>query len=142
MNSATIAVAGEITEDQRSAIVAPLQEFSTSRGFEFRPQSVQLVLRDGDKIAGGLLGNTNWDWLRIEILSVAEHLRGSGLGRALVEKAETIAQERGCKGAWVDTYSFQAPGFYKHLGYQVFGTLPSYPGAEQRIFFMKMLAQK
>jgi len=56
-----------------------------------------------------------------------------------METAELMARRRGCVGAWVDTYSFQSPDFYQHLGYRIFGTLPSYPGAEQRIFLMKML---
>ena len=37
--------------------------------------------------------------------------------------AEREAIRRGCRGAWLDTYSFQARGFYERLGYTIFGTI-------------------
>ena len=139
MADAIVLLEDQINEDQRSAIIAPLGEFSAERSFEFRPNPVYLTLRESRQIVGGLIGHTNWEWLYIEVLSVAAHLRGRGHGRQLMEKAEAIALTRGCVGAWVDTYTFQSPGFYERLGYRVFGTLPNYPRAEQRIFLMKML---
>jgi GNAT superfamily N-acetyltransferase len=139
MTEAVILVASQITEDERAAVIAPLGEFSVARGFPFRPEPVFLLLREGERIVGGLIGHSYWDWLYIEVLSVAEHLRGSGLGRQLVEKAEEVARTRGCVGVWVDTFTFQSPGFYERLGYRVFGSLPNYPGTEQRIFLAKTL---
>ena len=53
--------------------------------------------------------------------------------------AEMRALERGCHSAWVDTFSFQAPGFYPRLGYEVFGEL-DYPPGHKRIFLQKRLA--
>ena len=52
--------------------------------------------------------------------------------------AEARALERGCHSAWVDTFSFQAPGFYPKLGYTVFGEL-DYPPGHKRIFLQKRL---
>ena len=49
------------------------------------------------------------------------------------------AVERGCHSVWVDTFSFQAPGFYPKLGYKVFGEL-DYPPGHKRIFLQKRLA--
>jgi hypothetical protein len=37
----------------------------------------------------------------------------------------------------LDTYSFQARGFYERLGYAVFGTLDDYPPGQSRIFLHK-----
>ncbi|WP_410052987.1 GNAT family N-acetyltransferase [Bradyrhizobium sp. SZCCHNS1054] len=95
------------------------------------------LLRESGRIVGGLIGHSSWEWLYIEVLSVAAHVRGRG--RQLMEKAEEIARARDCVGVWVDTYTFQSPDFYEHLGYSVFGMLPNYPRVEQRIFLMKML---
>ena len=36
----------------------------------------------------------------------------------LMAAAEARALERGCHSAWVDTFGFQAPGFYPKLGYR------------------------
>ncbi|HYE49005.1 MAG TPA: GNAT family N-acetyltransferase [Azospirillaceae bacterium] len=138
MDGIRITAAEALTDAQRDAVIAPLGRFSEGRGFPFRPEAVALVLTRGEAVLGGLIGATNWDWLHIEILSVAEALRGTGWGRRLVEEAESIARARGCAGAWVDTFSFQSPGFYRRLGYEVFGELPHYPGAESRLFLRKL----
>jgi hypothetical protein len=39
-----------------------------------------------------------------------------------MDRAEVHARERGCHSAWLDTFSFQARGFYEKLGYDEFGT--------------------
>ena len=49
-----------------------------------------------------------------------------------------VRLERGCHSAWVDTFSFQAPGFYRKLGYEVFGEL-DYPPGHKRFFLRKRL---
>jgi ribosomal protein S18 acetylase RimI-like enzyme len=54
-------------------------------------------------------------------------------------QAEQEAIARGCRGAWLDTYSFQARGFYERLGYAVFGILNDYPPGQKRIFLHKVL---
>jgi len=127
------------TDAERMAIIGPLAAFSLERGYRFEVDPVVLVLRANGEIVGGLIGHTNFGWLYVEILSVAETLRGQGHGRRLMAKAETIARGRGCVGAWVDTYSFQSPGFYPAVGYTLFGELPHCPGKERRLFFRKML---
>jgi hypothetical protein len=53
--------------------------------------------------------------------------------------AEEKARERGAKNAYLDTFSFQAPDFYKRLGYDVFGELPDCPHGHQRYFFRNQL---
>jgi hypothetical protein len=44
---------------------------------------------------------------------------------------------RGCVGAWLDTFSFQARGFYERLGYSLAGTIPDHPLGEARYFMIK-----
>ena len=70
----------------------------------------------------------------IDFLFVPENLRGAGHGRTLMQKAEEIARLRGCTGIWLDTFTFQARGFYEKLGYAVFGQLDNYPRGEVRFF--------
>ncbi len=52
---------------------------------------------------------------------------------------ETQACLRGCRGAWLDTFSFQAPGFYESIGYQRLGDLPDFPPGSRRHFLWKPL---
>jgi ribosomal protein S18 acetylase RimI-like enzyme len=131
----------ELTPADRAAIVGPLDEHGAERGFVWTVEAFALVLRDdAGRIVGGLIGRLHWGWLRIEILSVSADLRGSGWGRRLVAEAERRALAAGCKHAWVDTFSFQAPGFYQRLGYREFGRLPGYPAGHDRIFLAKELS--
>jgi ribosomal protein S18 acetylase RimI-like enzyme len=103
---------------------------------------VSLVLRgDGGRVIGGLLGSTVWDWLQIDTLWVAESDRGRGYGRALVERAEQIARERGCRNARVDTFDFEARGFYERLGYCVYGELTGFPRGHSHLHLAKRFGE-
>jgi GNAT superfamily N-acetyltransferase len=93
---------------------------------DWRPLTLALHAPDGT-LAGGLYGATIWGWLMIDGLWVAEALRGQGLGRRLLLAAEAAARARGCRGAWLGTFDFQARTFYERLGYKVFGEISGFP---------------
>ncbi|HEX8272882.1 MAG TPA: GNAT family N-acetyltransferase [Longimicrobiaceae bacterium] len=96
-----------------------------------------LVRADDGALVGGLLGFTHWDWLFVGHLWLPEALRGRGMGRELLLRAEREAIARGCRHAHLDTFSFQARGFYESLGYEVFGALDEYPPGHTRYFLRK-----
>ncbi len=107
------------------ALLAFNQRFAGPAGT--RP--LQLLLRNaGGAVEGGLSGRTRYRWMYVENFFIPEHRRGSGLGSRLLAAAEDEARARGCIGAYLDTNSFQAPGFYEKQGYSRFGTLDDYPG--------------
>src|SRR5690349_18967551 len=81
---------------------------------------VCLSLRDATgTLVGGVYGATMWGWLAIDGLWVAKELRGQGLGGGLLVAAEKLAMARGCRGAWLGTFDFQAREFYERHGYRV-----------------------
>jgi GNAT superfamily N-acetyltransferase len=90
-------------------------------------------------LVGGLLGRTFWGWLVIELLWIDVPHRGAGHGRRLMAAAEEEGRRRGCHHATVDTYSFQAPGFYENCGYERVGSLDDFPQGHQRHFYAKAL---
>lgn len=99
-----------------------------------------LALRDASgALAGGLYGATMWRWLLIDGLWVATPWRGQGLGRQLLGAAEAAARARGCQGAWLGTFDFQARGFYERHGYRVFGTLAEFPAGHAHFELWKLL---
>ena len=103
-------------------------------------QQVCFVIRSStQEIMGGLIGKTYWDWFYIDLLFVKEELRGQGYGHRLLEMAENEARTRGAREVYLDTFSFQAPDFYKQHGYQVFGELRDFPRGHQRYFLTKQL---
>jgi ribosomal protein S18 acetylase RimI-like enzyme len=103
-------------------------------------QRLCFVLHAPDQeIVGGVMGETYWDWFHLDLLWVKDELRGRGYGHRLLTLAEQEARQRGAKNAYLDTFSFQAPNFYKQHGYQVFGELEDFPPGHQRYFLTKKL---
>lgn len=89
---------------------------------------LNVMLRDETgNFAGGLCGMTIWDWLEIDRLFVPAGHRGQGWGALLLQTAETIAVQRGCRHVHLRTYEFQARTFYERHGYRVIGRLDGYP---------------
>ena len=126
----------------REAIVGPLVAYNADQtGLnDYRPLVV--VVRDAhDQVVGGLWGKTSYGWLFVELLFVPESMRGTGVGTRIMEQAETEAIARGCHGAWLDTFEFQARGFYEKRGYTCFGELPEYPRGSSRYFMRKELGE-
>jgi len=76
--------------------------------------------------------------LFVELLFVPESLRGQGIGTDLIRRAESEAIARGCHSVWLDTFEFQARGFYERLGCTCFGELKQYP-VGSRYFMSKQL---
>ena len=103
---------------------------------QFQRLCYALYAPDGE-IVGGVLGETYWDWLYIDLLWVKDELRGRGHGHSLLAQAEDDARLRGAKNAYLDTFSFQAPDFYEQHGYKVFGELRDFPPGHQRYYFYK-----
>jgi GNAT superfamily N-acetyltransferase len=128
------------TNEEREAILAPLRLYNAAQAGAANPQPVALLVRDDKgEILGGLYGRVFYQWLFIELLSVPEQARGQGLGSKLMHMAEELAREKACVGIWLDTFDFQAPEFYKKLGYSEFGHIADYPPGHQRFFFQKRL---
>lgn len=128
---AEIVFEAEPHADTRAAILDGLIAYNADKT-EHRfgpPQTVALALKDPDtgKSVGGLTARVSYSRMFVELLFIPESLRGQGLGEKLIEEAETVARKMGCTGIWLDTFSFQAPGFYKKLGFIEFGALPDYP---------------
>jgi GNAT superfamily N-acetyltransferase len=92
------------------------------------------------RVVGGVVGNTGPPWFYISALWVTERLRGQGLGSRLMDCAEQEASSRGCAGAYLDTFSLPALGFYRAHGYESFGELPGRGVAPTRHFLRKTLA--
>jgi GNAT superfamily N-acetyltransferase len=107
------------------------------RPADYRPLAILISHSDSQEILGGLWGGTYFAHLHVDLLFVPESLRRGGLGRRLMREAEEEAVRRGCRGAWLDTFSFQARGFYERLGYAAFGLIEDYPPAHSRIFLKK-----
>jgi GNAT superfamily N-acetyltransferase len=134
-------VTDQPTTADRDAILTPLIVFNVGQAGPSGFKELAILLRDpsSSETVGGLSGKFLYDWLFIELMFVPQMVRGMGLGSQLLKRAEEIAIERGCVGVWLDTFGFQARGFYERNGYHVFGTLDEHPRGTQRFFLRKIL---
>ena len=110
------------------------------QGGEDHSKPVFFGVLDADgKLVGGVIGETHWEWLYVNLMFLPEDLRGQGYGQRLLTLAEEEARARGAKHAYLDTFSFQAPGFYEKLGYEIFGVLEDFPPGQKRYYYRKEL---
>jgi ribosomal protein S18 acetylase RimI-like enzyme len=128
------------TDEEEQAILLPLRAYNASKAGVSRQEPIALLVRDDSgEILGGLYARVFYQWMFIELLSVPEQARGQGLGSKLMRMAEDVAREKECVGVWLDTFDFQAPGFYQKLGYSELGQIVDYPPGHKRLFFQKRL---
>ncbi len=101
---------------------------------------LSILLKDEDEhLRGGAYG---WVWgscCYIRYLYLAEDLRGHGHGRQIMQAVEAEALAHRCTMIVLETHSFQAPGFYRKLGFEPVGRVEGYPRGHQYITLMKRL---
>ena len=129
-----------IKEQDRETIFRGLLEYNLERIEDKNPKDLGVYFQNetGEKLAG-LIGDTHGNWLTVKYLWVSEELRGKRIGSQILKQAEDTAKQRGCKYAFLDTFSFQAPMFYKKHGYQEVFALEEYPVTGKRYYFTKTL---
>jgi ribosomal protein S18 acetylase RimI-like enzyme len=117
-----------------------LEAFNNARAGKNKYKFLLLTVDDdAGELAAGLYARMHFSWMFVDSLWVAESSRGQGLGSKLLAQAEEQARKHGCHSVWLDTFSFQAPEFYRKRGYEVFGELPNYPAEHRRYFLSKKL---
>lgn len=105
---------------------------------DYRP--LALFWRNADKqIMAGLSGYTWAGFCEIPFLWVHETVRRQGLGKELISAAEKEVKARGCSLVVLNSYSFQAPDFYKKLGYEEVGHVSDCPPGQTHYYFKKYL---
>lgn len=137
MADLTISIDDDPSPDDRRAVAAAINAFH-DRTVPHASQRFAVVARDpSGRLVAAVIGLVYWDWLLVEACWVDDGERGRGLGGLLLAGAERHAVELGCRNAWLDT--FQALGFYRRAGYEVFGRLDDYPPGQTRWFLRKSL---
>ena len=131
----------ENIDSQKSQIIGDLiRSYNLSKREVAESEPLNLYVEDEHgELMAGLVAETFGNWLEIEYLFVKDDLRGQGIGSQLLQQAESEAKKRNCRFAFVNTYQFQAPGFYQKQGYKEVFTLKDYPYTGQRQYYQKDL---
>lgn len=133
-------ITNKIKKQDEETIFRGLLEYNLARIEDKNPKDLGVYLEDEKReMLAGLIGNTHGNWMTVKYLWVSEKLRGQNIGSQILRKAEETAKERGCKYAFLDTFSFQAPEFYKKYGYKEKFVLEEYPVEGKRYYFTKTL---
>ncbi|MFE9854497.1 GNAT family N-acetyltransferase [Streptomyces sp. NPDC005780] len=124
-----------------AVISEALDHFNTENtGVADRKQLAVLIRdRQTHQVVGGLTGRTSLGLFFVDLLYLPPRLRGGGLGREILRRAEDEAHARGCRAAVLYTISFQAPDFYLKQGWERLGEVPCDPPGTSRVFMTKEL---
>ena len=137
----TITLEADPDPSLRAKILEPLAAHNDAAAGPGRWDTLAITVRGDDgEVAGGLWGRTGYGFLFVELLALGP-ARGRGLGREVMALAEAEAKRRGLLGIWLDTWTFQAPGFYPKLGFVECGRITEYPPGHDRIFYVKRFAE-
>ena len=117
-----------------------LSRFNTRTAGPFKYSRVVLSSRtESGRIVGGLILQSWWTETYVELLWLSDRARGQGRGRELIKEAERRARRRGSLLIHLNTYSFQAPGFYEKLGFRRCGVIRGSPKGASRYLYVKRL---
>ncbi|MEC6748976.1 GNAT family N-acetyltransferase [Marinilactibacillus sp. XAAS-LB27] len=94
---------------------------------ERNAEKIVIGAYDGEELVGGIIGNKQYENVHIAMLAVKGGYRGQAVGSKLLKEIEKRAREMDIIHITLSTKSYQAEGFYKKYGYEVFGTLEDMP---------------
>ena len=127
-------------DDTRKTVYSGLNDFNTLFAGPMDYSLLTIGARDSEEnIIGGLVAHLQpgWKWMQIERLWILESHRRAGIGRRLLDAAETQARKLGCLHSGVATFEFQARGFYEKHGYPVYGVQEDYPAGHRKFLLRK-----
>ena len=123
----------------KKAVLGGLIGYNTEKMGKQKYKRLAISLRDGDRIVGGIVGEVWTKVLFIQFFWIEQKYRGKDFGTNLIKALEDEARKFGATRSYVDTMSFQAPGFYRNCGYEEFGFIEGYPKGVTRHWLTKAL---
>lgn len=94
---------------------------------EYAEKEQNFIVYDDDKVVGGAIGLVKYKWYFLDLLYIDEKYRGQDIGTKLLEQIEEFARKENLIGIRMETWNFQARGFYEKNGYNVFGEIKDCP---------------
>jgi GNAT superfamily N-acetyltransferase len=117
-----------------------LVSFSANKAGAFHHRNIVLEARTRkNRLVGGLSGETQWQWLNVNMVWLDPAYRGKGWGTRLFKMTQAKALQRGCRHVVTRRYDFQAPDYFKKLGFQSYTRIKDYPKGHNFLFLTKNL---
>jgi len=116
----------------KKAVLGGLIRYNNEKMGKQKYKRLAVSLREGNNVIGGIVGEVWTAVLFIQFFWIEQKVRGKHHGRKLIKAIEDEARRFGATRSYVDTMSFQAPGFYRACGYKGFGSMDGCPGGVTR----------
>jgi len=127
-------------DEDIKVIETGLREFNKRHTGLDNIETRAVYIKEGDEIKGGISYICLRPLAYVKLLWISDELRGKGYGEKLLSAAEEDAKAQGSTKVMLDTFSFQAPEFYKKMGYKDVFEVDGYPVENaKRIWFIKEL---
>jgi GNAT superfamily N-acetyltransferase len=123
----------------KKAVLDGLVGYNTEKMGKQKYKRFAVTLRERGRIVGGIVGEVWMTVLFIQFFWIDQKYRGKDFGTKLIKAIEDEAKKFGAVRSYVDTMSFQAPGFYRSCGYEEYGAIDGYPGGVTRHWLTKAL---
>ena len=94
---------------------------------EYEEKTQNFIVCDNDKLVGGAVGFVEYNWYFLDLLYIDEEYRSQMIGTKLIKQIEEYAKEEKLTGIRMETWDFQARGFYEKNGYKVFAEIKDCP---------------
>ncbi|MFO1324831.1 MAG: GNAT family N-acetyltransferase [Burkholderiales bacterium] len=127
--------------DEARVVDAGLAEANLAAAPLDKVKALSCFARDASgAVVGGAVGRTWGECCELQQLWVAPAHREQGVGARLVRRFEARARERGCRTFYLTTFSFQAPAFYKALGYSAAHEIRGFPSGIGKYLMTRTVA--
>jgi len=131
---------GQTSQEEKEKIIALLKDHTAQVGGVVTDnKQISILGKHEGKLTSIAVCYIFWNWLFVDLVWVDEILRGQGIGKALMDKVEETAREKKLTGLYLWTESWQAPEFYKKLGFEEFVEFKDFPPGHKRFGFRKYL---
>lgn len=131
------------TKDEQEYLIDRLVEYNLSQVKSKQEENfidLSMKLVEDDKIIAGIIAKMYcWNMVYVDTLWVDANYRGRKIGEMMLARLENEAKSKGAKLVHLDTFDFQAKGFYEKQGYVVFGKLDDCPENHCRYYMKKVL---
>jgi len=116
-----------LTLDLKKRIYEGLRRHAIEKiGFDEIFDEVAFVAINEEKIIGAVVVESFWGALHIKDLYVEDQYRDKKIASNLMQMVFKYASDNKCLFAFVETFSFQAVGFYQKLGFKLEFTRSGY----------------
>ena len=116
-----------------------LKDHSPLQDPERKPEYADFLAFDDGRLIGGIVGFVAYNWYFLDLLYVEEAYREQDVGTRLIRIVEEFCRNERLTGIRLETWNFQARGFYEKNGFSVFGELEDCPPGTSVYFLKKQL---